>query len=429
MPRPRSFFCRCVERARLTRGVLVAVTIAATAAVRASGAAEEEAPASVDEDAVTFEYAAPPSCPDTAQFLRRLAERGSVLRAPQRGTRPGRTVRVAVDMTPAGGTARLTIVDARGVALERIVSARDCDAVAKAMALVAALALERGVSRPSPVPLHRPRSRPRAPAPPAQAGARPSPEAAPAASAVEGPTAPVGIAAAAPALSVASEPDAGSTEATQSEPQVVAAPTPRTAAADDAQAVRPSEVPPRPSVPVHGRAQVWSVRTAVGAGIALGTSPGLALALSADLLVQHRLPAPWREVGLGVGAIATLDDARSTNQGRASFAIRAATMTLCPIAWEPNASFALRPCASAELGQIVASGSETLNARSETRPWAACGASASVSYALSRTWSIELQAAGLLSIDRDRFELGPQEVFATASVVGRARAALAATWP
>jgi hypothetical protein len=135
--------------------------------------------ARAEQSPVRIEYSAPESCPDAAEFERRVRERIQRARFAKEGE-IARTFRVIVQSKPERSVARVEFVDADGEKVSRTLGADTCDEVVNAIALVTALAMEAraGSEEPAPAPGARPPTgatpepAPLAPPPPPPAATR-----------------------------------------------------------------------------------------------------------------------------------------------------------------------------------------------------------------------------------------------------------------
>ncbi|HEX6766608.1 MAG TPA: hypothetical protein VF103_14040, partial [Polyangiaceae bacterium] len=131
------------------------------------------AEAQENEEAVRFDYRAPPECPDAVAFTSRVQARTARARLAAEGEL-ARTFTVEVTRNDVGSAARLTFTDSRGAPVVRAVQGETCDEVVSAIALVTALAVEAGPTQESePAPSS---SAVTPPAPPPEAPVAPAPQ-------------------------------------------------------------------------------------------------------------------------------------------------------------------------------------------------------------------------------------------------------------
>lgn len=93
------------------------------------------------EEAVRFQYAAPPSCPDAAAFGERVRERTSRGRIAEPGEL-ARTFNVAIVADADGFAGDIAFLDDGGTRVARHLHGEQCDAVVSSLALITALALD-----------------------------------------------------------------------------------------------------------------------------------------------------------------------------------------------------------------------------------------------------------------------------------------------
>lgn len=106
------------------------------------------------EEAVRFQYAAPPECPDAATFTARVRERTQRGRAAEPGEL-ARTFSVDVTADANGFVGDIAFLDDGGQKVDRHLRGEQCDAVVSSLALITALALDatlREEEAPAPPP-------------------------------------------------------------------------------------------------------------------------------------------------------------------------------------------------------------------------------------------------------------------------------------
>jgi hypothetical protein len=123
-------------------------------------------PAYAENDPVRLEYTASPGCPDASVLRAEVQKRLKNGRLAREGEL-ARAFRIHIDVTPERALAHMDFVDADGREAKRDVSAPSCDEALRAIALVAALAIEAraekaqaqagATPRPSPRPTGAPR--------------------------------------------------------------------------------------------------------------------------------------------------------------------------------------------------------------------------------------------------------------------------------
>ena len=103
------------------------------------------------EEAIRFQFAAPPECPDAAAFTARVRDRTPRGRLAE----PGELARTfAVDVTVAAGgfSGRIEFLDDSGAKVNRRLRGEQCDAVVSSLALITALALDATLREAEPAP-------------------------------------------------------------------------------------------------------------------------------------------------------------------------------------------------------------------------------------------------------------------------------------
>lgn len=127
------------------------------------------------EEAIRFQYAAPPECPDAATFTARVRERTPRGRLAEPGEL-ARTFSVDVTADARGFLGQIAFLDDGGTRVNRQLHGEQCDAVVSSLALITALALDATLRAAEPeAPPDAPHPSQETPAP-----AKPPPVAAPA---------------------------------------------------------------------------------------------------------------------------------------------------------------------------------------------------------------------------------------------------------
>jgi hypothetical protein len=340
-------------------------------------------------------YHADASCPDRAEFTRRVRARLT-----QGAGAKHERFEVSLVRGQAGVRGRLTLVG-HETGSARTLTAASCEEAVDALALVAALML-RELVQPAA-------SSPPAPVAAGNASGRAAPRATATAAAASAEQAPDVSSEAAP--STDPEPTAAQETAHESD-------RPR---AEDGLTPVPTEPPgavhaarfsrPRLALFATGLA-VWSVSPNVRPGLGLG------LALSA---------AARRGLGLSalLGLRATLPDLIESEQGRAQFVWVAGMSALCI---ESPERFRLRAggCGVLELGAIRASGASA-TAHADSRFWGALGPSLFGALSVHPRVALRLGGELLGVLVLDRFFLADQLVFSVPSLAYRLELALQIT--
>lgn len=299
-------------------------------------------------------------CPDEATFRARIEARTPVTF----DSSSSRSLSVTLDGgNPSRGRLQLTT---EGAPVLREVSGETCDEVASALALIAAVLLERGADpgEPAAVP---------APAPPA-----------------ESPAAPVAAPEPAPAVVPPAPPPPVRAEAGSSSAPV------RVAWQLGAQGLLGGGVGPS----VAGGVRVFGE-----ASIAVATHPAL------------RLSAAWYP-GTELG----------TSLGPVRFSLLAARLEACPVRLAV-ATLSLSPCATFDAGSLSAEDSVSPDGQSG-HLWMAPGALARVAFFFGPVVGVELEGGITFPLDRYRFFFDPQPtVYQVPSVVGAGGLGLVVRFP
>ncbi|HEY4013027.1 MAG TPA: hypothetical protein VGM06_06800 [Polyangiaceae bacterium] len=360
-----------------------------------------------------LDFVAPPGCSAAADFVRQVERRRE---HPGAASGDERRKRLRVDIRPGphGVLGRLTLSDPDGRSSERSIEAADCREAVDALALVAALAIDRGEAAP-------PSAAPPAPAtPPSPPTAAPTPP--PASPQGPAPTPASTSAGLAPAPSSPPPPPnpqaapIGSSPGRAAEPPPPSSPPPPAAEAPEGSSARTeadlapqggARLPVSFSASIEGLVSGGMAPEATGGWMALA---GVALGRSRD--------AGRPTVRVGVAGAPSLPFAGP--EGTASFAWVAAVLEVCPVALALlRDTLFVRPCGVAEYGVVRATGSDTLNPSSVSRPWAGAGIGLRVSWRILGPVSVEASAAGLGALERNRFVIASESVFETPDIVAR----------
>jgi hypothetical protein len=171
-----------------------------------------------------------------------------------------------------------------------------------------------------------------------------------------------------------------------------------------------------PSSPT-GDAALWTFRAGLAAwGVgAIAPEPLLGARASVELLnLAARVVAPSFRVSLGYATHAGF----VVDGGTANFAHASTSVQVCPLRLPPAGPLVLRPCFMTDVGFVFAQGSDALNPRGATRPWADIGIGGRMEWMLSRRLGLDLDVACMFPIWRDRFLFGSHSFHQVASAGG-----------
>lgn len=336
-------------------------------------------------EAIAISYRAEGTCPREEQFVasaRRYTTRFSRVDA----RHDVRRFEVRLDPKGADYAGTLVVTAPDGAASAREIVGPDCAAVARALAVIVALAIDPDANVAEPAPEE-------APAPedaPAEAAIEPAPEAAPpdAAPAPE-------EARALPASDLPQPaPAPGADERADGPPP---APSPRD--------------PLRLSFALEARAELTSA-------VVFGALPVVGAALETRAHLGRTLPS-WLSPSLAVGVRQSLPRELRAGAGVSAFSWTAATIRLCPLRLSALASrLEVAPCAEIDVGVLEATARRIPDAKRTSNAWFDRGASLRASYQLSPSWGV---GAGLLvtaPVTRNRFALASGELVSQAPAVG-----------
>ncbi len=324
-----------------------------------------------DERRVRIDYASE-ACPRRDVFDAELRSRVDVtLRAPA-GSEPARTVVVRIDGSGKKLRGTLVVRELDGTTSTRAVDGESCEVVSSGLALVAALAIEEGGTRPAET----------------AAAASPSPGEAAKGGATDA-TSPARPSAEKPA------PTAPPPPATQRESAPQREPT-------------PADGETRGARPAHAE-----VALGVGVGMFLGAAPRPSPVVS-----------PFAEVAYVLGSGSTLaararlsrGGASASGSPSASFTWTAADLDLCPLG-ETTQALRLSACGRVEAGSLDAQGSGVTPAIDEARAWVALGAALRLRWTFLAPGFAEAEATLVAPLLRDRFYVLPEQTVFRAPVL------------
>jgi hypothetical protein len=291
-----------------------------------------------------LDYEAPAQCPASTAFAAKIEGHTPLARLSTTET-ASRRFRAVFDTSGPAARGRLEIVDFDGTASVREVEGRDCNEVADALALIAAIVID-------------PNARPASP-PPAEQSA---------------PTRPRPI-----------------TEVTM--PQPIPVPT----------IVRPPPRPPPEPAPEPLPLRLGLVFQAGAVSERLVPKLGVALFYGVEaLLDRDELFAP----SLRASLYRIRSGEIQTDFGKANFEWTAGRLSACPILWSWN-SIGVRPCLIGDFGRVLAEGSETTDEASASLFWAALGAAGRAEALFVDTLLLEIEAGVLFPLNNQRFYFDP----------------------
>jgi hypothetical protein len=204
------------------------------------------------------------------------------------------------------------------------------------------------------------------------------------------------------------------------------APTPEERPAPATPPAPPVAVAPAAAPPPTAKRGTGAQLGAYAAGQAIvgpasAVMPGVAIQVMAALDRE----GPWAPA-LFVGAAHVWRSDLSEPGGKASFTLDAATLDACPLRLRWS-RLAARPCAAALVGRLAARGSDTENAASSARPFAAAGASVTAS--LGSTVELSARLGAGVTLIRDSYELGASVFHRAAPVTFSASLGIGTRWP
>ena len=315
---------------RKTRAVALALCLLA----RVAGAAPTET------EPIRLEYTAPTGCPDASEFGRRVFERTSKARSAG-DDETARTFVVVIETTGAETQGSMVVRQDGMSTVARRVSGKDCEEVARALALATALAIDPEAALTAPEP-----------------------------SGV-GDTAP----------------GPGTTEHTPE-------PGPKD---PGRRADKPPEEGPRSSPAGARRAALL-----FGPSAAFGPAPTPGFGASAA--VEWSSPSPVvLPAAVGVELVFLTSAEHTVAGAGSSFDFVFARPYVCTLGLAFGADVGLVPCIGGALGAVVASGSSIARPATETRFWAAGELALRLDIALADDWFVDATGGVVLPFTRYRF--------------------------
>jgi hypothetical protein len=313
-----------------------ATALALALLARAAGAAPTET------EPIRLEYTAPAGCPDASDFGRRVFERTSKAR-PAGDDETARTFVVVIETTGAETQGSMVVRQDGMSTVARRVSGKDCEEVARALALATALAIDPEAALTAPEP--------------SGAGAG------------------------------GTSPGPGATDRTLE-------PGPKDPG-------RPADKPPEEG----SRSSPASARRAAllfGPSAAFGPAPTPGFGASAA--VEWSSPSPVvLPAALGVELVFLTSAEHAVAGAGSSFDFVFARPYVCTLGLAFGADLGLAPCIGGALGAVVASGSRIASPASETRFWAAGELALRLDIALSDDWFVDATGGVVLPFTRYRF--------------------------
>ena len=318
---------------RKARASALGLAFALAVGAQTSGAATDET------EPIRLEYTAPATCPNAEDFGRRVFGRTSKARAAE-GSEPARTFVVVIEASGAEAQGSLVVREDGMSTLARRVSGKNCDEVARALALATALAID-------------PEAALEVPEPPAPADG--------------------GVAG-----------SAGTAAGTTTPPQDDKKPPVSTP---------PDETPKKPRADER-------MALLFGAAAAFGPAPNPSFGASAGL--EWGGPGAHPSA-FGADFVFLTSADHAVASAESSFMFAFARPYACPIGVGSGADLAFMPCVGAELGAVIAKGSGLENPESETRFWAAGELTLRLDVALSDEWFLDATGGIVFPFTRYRF--------------------------
>jgi hypothetical protein len=205
-------------------------------------------------------------------------------------------------------------------------------------------------------------------------------------------------------------------------------------------AATPLPSPPSVASPASSprRSSHWRFLAAVEGALVGGVGPPIEPSPRVDLGVVREAAdagavfAPELSLG-GMWATSGTYGVAATERAKVTFAT--AALDVCPVRWALAAGFAVRPCAEADLGALVATGSATnlVGSSSQTRPWVALDGVGQIEWQAGHHFGLELAGGVEVPLLRDKFFFTPESagmsVYAVPAVAATGRLGAVVSWP
>jgi hypothetical protein len=298
--------------------------------------------APTETEPIRLDYTAPAGCPDASEFGRRVFERTSKARSAG-NDETARTFVVVIETTGAETRGSMVVRQDGMSTVARRVSGKDCEEVARALALATALAIDPEAALTTPEPSG-----------PGVGGS------------VDGP---------------------GTTDRTP-EPQ------PKDPA-------RPAD---KPSAGSRAGASTSIRRAALLFGPSLAFGPAPTPGFGASAAVEWSSPSPVvLPSALGAELVFLTSAEHSVRGAGSSFDFVFVRPYVCTLGLAFGADVGLVPCIGGALGAVVASGSRIASPATETRFWAAGELALRLDIALADDWFVDATGGVVLPFTRYRF--------------------------
>ncbi len=403
---------------------------------------------------VRLNYRAAASCPSEGAFFAQMQARSARVRRASPGED---TPTLEIVIAPEGErfVGRFVLRERERASRARRVSAKGCEDVASALALIASLAIDPnadatpappGTGLPSPPLAAAPGAGPPSPPPstaPSAGISSPPPSTAPSAG-ISSPPPPAPSSVRGAAMVVVPP---GRARVTPPSPPPSPSPKARAgrgvaSGATSPNAGRPAAAPGGPSAlqtaavapdtepPLRVPDAAGSPGARAGRDGATGAKRGeRAMATNASAGHAWLIGGAVDALGVGTGTVAPRLGARAgiawgngpllyatasvaptearVTEGRIRLLWLTGAATACPLSWRPTASLALAPCAHVEAGALRASGRSVPSPTSTTRPWVAGGALLRLELKVTKRLLVDAQAGLAASFVRDSFYFLP----------------------
>jgi hypothetical protein len=171
----------------------------------------------------------------------------------------------------------------------------------------------------------------------------------------------------------------------------------------------------------------WFVSGTIGGEGAWGPAPQAMPGVSGYVMVGLAAPSVWSPA-VAIGGVSLWSPDLEQPGGTASFTLDAVTLDGCPVrfAFRP---FEARACASALIGRFAATGSNTRNPTSTTRPFVALGGLGVLAWDVGSHVEVSARLAPRANLYRDDFEFAERVFRAVPALTLSASLGVGLRWP
>jgi len=198
---------------------------------------------------------------------------------------------------------------------------------------------------------------------------------------------------------------------------------------------QPPPAPPPPAIviaappaPVPAPARAWRFGAYAAGQTIFGPAPDVMPGIAVYGMAALDGDGLWAPA-LFVGGTHAWRSDLSEPGGTASFTLDAGSVDACPLRLGGRSRFAARPCASALVGRLAASGADTDQPSSAARPFATAGAALALTAGLGSTVEISARLGVGVTLLRDTYDFGGVTFHRAGAVTSTASVGVGLRWP